>query len=103
MVSHLSLIGCNQKKLTGAFEPTNHRNPPVVDRRTDNFVSGSSGIAREFVPHSTVCDYYFYIIERQVILGHFLEEMRDCKFIVAISNLLSNPLDYCQAALSTTQ
>lgn len=37
MVTHLGLISCNQKKLTGVFEPTNHRNPPVVDR-------GSKGV-----------------------------------------------------------
>ncbi len=100
IANYLICIGRNQKQFARAFEPANHRNLPAINRSAYNLISGSARVAREFSPYSAVCYCHFDIGKGQVILSHFLEEMRDCKFIIAIPNLLSDALNNRQATLS---
>jgi len=93
----------NQKQLTRAFEPTNHRNLSAINRRAYNFIPCSARVSLVFSTDSTIRNSRFNIGKNQVILGHFFKEMRDCKLIITAPNFLSDPLNDRQVALSAPQ
>ncbi len=100
---YLICISRNQKQLTRAFEPTNHRNLSTIGHPAYNFIPGPARVSHELSSYSAICYCHFDTGKDQIIRSHFLEEMRDCKFIIALPNLLSETLNDRQATLSTPQ
>ncbi len=88
-----------EKELVSFFDSTNDCGLAFVCGDANYLVSSASRVARESFADSASGNDHFDVGEKQVIIRHFLKEVRDCKFIVAIPYFLPDDIDNSQSRL----
>ena len=86
-----------EKQLASFFDSTDDCGLAFICGDANYLVSSASRVARESFADSASGDNHFDIGEKQVIIRHFLKEVRDCKFILAIQYFLSDDIDKSQS------
>src|SRR6185295_13169887 len=86
-------VRCYEEQLASFFDSTNNCGLAFICCDACYLVSSTTRVALKSSANSARGDNHFDIGEKQIVVCHFLKEVRDSKFILAVPYLLSDNID----------